>query len=162
MLTRRGIKASLYKCRTFITMRSLTNIKEVQQLIGRLVALFHFVSRAGGKAFLFFAILKKKERFEWTFECEEAFSKVKDFLVLPPILTRLLEELLLLYLSVLYQAMRSDLVQEIEKEKKPVYFILKVFRGLEVRYWKIKKLALVVIVTTRKLKPYFQGHKIFV
>jgi len=35
MLTHRGIKANLDKCRTIVEMQSPQNIKEVQQLIGR-------------------------------------------------------------------------------------------------------------------------------
>jgi len=38
LLTRRGIEANLDKCQAIINMRSPTNIKEVQQLTGRLAA----------------------------------------------------------------------------------------------------------------------------
>jgi hypothetical protein len=73
LLTRRGIEANPEKCQAIINMRSPSNIKEVQQLTGRLAALSRFLSCAGDKAFTFFASIKKKERFEWTPECEEAF-----------------------------------------------------------------------------------------
>jgi len=39
MLTQRGIEANPKKCETIIEMRSPTNIKEVQRLIGRLIAI---------------------------------------------------------------------------------------------------------------------------
>lgn len=58
--------------------------------------------------------------------------------------------------------MSSVIVQKINNAEKPVYFISKVFRGVGARYQKIEKLALVIIVVARKLRPYFQGHKIFV
>lgn len=63
MLTRRGIDANPDKYKTTITMSSPTNVKEVQQLIGCLTALFCFLSYVRDMAFLLFAALKKKERF---------------------------------------------------------------------------------------------------
>lgn len=63
-------------------------MKEVQQLIRSLAALSHFLFRTGNKAFLFFVILREKEKFEWTPKSEEDFSKIKKFFKLPQILTR--------------------------------------------------------------------------
>lgn len=57
--------------------------------------------------------------------------------------------------------MSPVLVEETCKEKMPVYFVSKVFRGAVAHYQKIEKLSLVFVVTTRKLRPYFQGQKIF-
>jgi len=45
MLTYRGIEANPDKCRVIVDMRSLKNIKEVQQLLGRLTSLSRFVPR---------------------------------------------------------------------------------------------------------------------
>jgi len=52
-----------------------------------MAALSRILSCAGDKAFAFFASIKKKEKFEWTSECEEAFTNVKEFLSSPPIYT---------------------------------------------------------------------------
>lgn len=87
MLTRRWIKANPNKFHAVIDLRSPTNEKEVQQLTGRLSSLCHFLSYMGDKAFNFFATLRKKGKFEWTFEYDDSFSKVKEFLKSPPILT---------------------------------------------------------------------------
>lgn len=43
-----------------------------------------------------------------------------------------------------------------------MYFVSEVFKGVEARYQKIEKLVLDVIVAVRKLRQYFQGHKILV
>lgn len=58
--------------------------------------------------------------------------------------------------------MSSIIVQKTNNAEKPVYFVSKVFRCVEARYQKIEKLVLVIIVMARKLRPYSQGHKIFV
>lgn len=55
-------------------------VREVQQLIGRIVAFNHFVSKAIDKCLLSFKILKKVSKFEWTPKCEEAFIQLKEYL----------------------------------------------------------------------------------
>ncbi|KAK2397192.1 hypothetical protein QL285_058795 [Trifolium repens] len=163
MLTNRGIEANPDKCQAIIDMRSPTSVKEVQQLTGRIAALSRFLSCAGEKAFHFFSTLKKSERFVWSTQCEEAFQNLKTFLVLPPILTRPEKgNTLFLYLVVSDKALSSALVQEIKGEEKPIYFVRRTFKGAEAKYQKIEKLSLAVIVMARKLRQYFQSHKIVV
>ncbi|GAU29723.1 hypothetical protein TSUD_264590 [Trifolium subterraneum] len=96
-------------------------------------------------------------------ECEEAFQQLKVFLASPPILTRpQLGSPLYLYLAVSENSMSSALVQDIKGKEKPVYFVSRIFRGAEIRYQKIEKLSLAVVTTARRLRHYFQSHKIVV
>ncbi|WJX68109.1 hypothetical protein P8452_52511 [Trifolium repens] len=144
-------------------MRSPVSAKEVQQLTGRIAALSRFLSCAGERSVHFFTTLRKGERFAWTLQCEEAFQKLKEFLASPPILTRPKPgSPLLLYLAVSENALSSALVQEIEGEERPVYFVSKIFKGAETRYQKIEKLSLAIICTARRLRQYFQSHQIIV
>ncbi|GAU35844.1 hypothetical protein TSUD_63330 [Trifolium subterraneum] len=163
LLTNRGIEANPKKCQAIIDMRSPTSVKEVQQLTGRIAALSRFFSCAGEKAFHFFATLKSGERFTWSDKCEEAFQQLKVFLASPPILTRpQLGCPLYLYLDVSENSMSSALVQDIKGEERPVYFVSRIFKGAEIRYQKIEKLSLAVVTTARRLRHYFQSHKIVV
>lgn len=92
-------------------MRSPTNIKEVQQLAGRLTALSRFLSYADDKTFHFFATLNKKEMFKWTNKCEEIFLNLKTFLPSPSFLTHPISDSpLYLYLYVTNQVMNLVLV----------------------------------------------------
>lgn len=163
LLTRRGIEVNPNKCQAIIEMRSPETIKEVKQLTGRLPALSRFLSCAGEKAFSFFASIKKKENFTWTPECEDAFNSIKTFLSSPSVLHHPTNGLIpFLYLSIFANAMSSVLVQDSESGEKPIYFVRKVFRGAGLRYQKIKLLALAVVITARKLRPYFQSYRIVV
>jgi len=138
-------------------------IKEVQQLTERLADLSRFLSCVGDKAFAFFASIKKKENFTWTPECEDDFHKVKTFLSTPLVLHRpITGAILFLYLSISTNTMSSVLVDDSDSGEKPIYFVSKVFRGAELKYQKIELLALAVVITARKLRPYFQSHKIVV
>lgn len=106
MLTKRGVEANPNKCQAVIDMRSPANVHEVQQLAGRLITLSRFLSYAHDKAFVLFFVLKNKEKFEWTGECNEEFLRIKTFLTLSLILTQQKEgSLLLPCLSVTGQAM---------------------------------------------------------
>ncbi|PNY11290.1 gag-pol polyprotein [Trifolium pratense] len=163
MLTNRGIEANPEKCQAIIDMRSPSSVKEVQQLTGRITALSRFLSCTGEKAFPFFTYLKKSERFSWTPQCEEAFKQLKEFLASLPILTRLIPgNTLYLYLAVSDRALSSVLVQEVEGEEKPIYFVSRTLRGAEARYQRIERLSLAIVVTARKLRQYFQIHKVVV
>ncbi|GAU16859.1 hypothetical protein TSUD_368080 [Trifolium subterraneum] len=120
-----GIEAIPNKFQAIINMRSPTLVKEVQQLTGRITALSRFLSCSCEKACHFFATLRKSESFTWSLECEEAFQKLKVFLASPPILTRPEQgKTLYLYLAVSEKALSSALVQEIEGEEKPIYFVI--------------------------------------
>ena len=92
-------------------------------------------------------------------ECERAFQDFKNFLRRTPILTRQWEEEpLILYLAVGSQAVASALVREDDKGQQPVYFISKALQGSELNYQKIEKFAYTLILTSRRLRPYFQAH----
>jgi len=88
LLTKRGIEANPDKCAAIIGMRSLANVKEVQKLIGDIVALSRFLSASGDKGYPYFQCLKKNNHFLWTKECEEAFTKLKDYFASPLVLSK--------------------------------------------------------------------------
>ncbi|XP_011083335.1 uncharacterized protein LOC105165873 [Sesamum indicum] len=56
----------------------------------------------------------------------------------------------------------SALVREEDGVQSPTYYVSKMLQGAEKRYAQIERLALALIVTARKLRPYFQGHRIVV
>ncbi|RDX72943.1 hypothetical protein CR513_47525, partial [Mucuna pruriens] len=100
-----------------------------------------------------FKQLRKAEHFRWTDDCEVAFQDLKTMLAYPPILTRsVLGKPIFVYIYVSNNAVSSITVQEEEREQRPIYY------GAELRYQTIEKAALAIVVTARKLIPYFQSH----
>jgi len=77
MLTHRGIEANPDKCQTIMGMRSPKNIKEVQQLLGRLTGLSRFVPRLAEKRRPMVQLLWKAAKFSWDERCEEIFKQFK-------------------------------------------------------------------------------------
>ena len=88
LLSERGIEANAEKCAAILAMRSPANVKEVQQLTGRMAALSRFVSANGEKGHPYFQCLKRNNRFVWTKECEETLVKLKEYLASPPVLCK--------------------------------------------------------------------------
>ncbi|XP_074352802.1 uncharacterized protein LOC141691954 [Apium graveolens] len=70
------------------------------------------------------------------------------------------EDTLYLYLSISEQAVSAVLVKEERKLQKPVHYVSKVLHGAELNYSTTEKFALALITASRKLRPYFQAHKI--
>ena len=70
---------------------------------------------------------------------------------------------LLLYSSASNSAVSAVLVQEKEEEGKlrqvPVYFASDALFGSKLFYSELEKIAYAVIMATRKLRHYFEGHK---
>ena len=54
------------------------------------------------------------------------------------------------------------LIREEEKIQWPVYYISKRLINAETRYLEMEKLALALVITSRKLRLYFHSYAIYV
>ena len=159
IVNNRGIEVNPDKIKVMLDMLPPSNIKDIQLLTGRIVALSHFVSRASDKCRPFFQVLKRA--FQWDAHCQEAFTALKTYLSSPTILVSPSEgELLTLYLVVSDFATSAALVRERDRVQQPVYYYSRALRGAEERYPKMEKLILALVTTYRKLRPYFQAHTV--
>ncbi|XP_072060188.1 uncharacterized protein [Arachis hypogaea] len=64
--------------------------------------------------------------------------------------------------AILDMAVSSALVAEREKQQFPIYFTSKTLQNAELQYPTIEKLALAIVFSARRLRPYFQSHEIHV
>ncbi|KAL2248305.1 UNVERIFIED_CONTAM: Transposon Ty3-G Gag-Pol polyprotein [Sesamum indicum] len=152
-----------YMIAAILGLKSPSSIKDVQKLTGKIASLSRFISKSADRNLPFFKVLRKPKNFEWTDECEQAFNQLKDYLRKPPLLVNpRVEDTLFLYLAVSEHAVSSALVREENKIQNPVYYVSKMLQGAELRYSMIEKLVLALVVTARRLRPYFQSHKIVV
>lgn len=137
-------------------MRSPRNLKEMQSLVGKLVALSQFISKATDKCRAFFQEMRKGRKIEWTLEWEEAFQKLKQYLQQAPLLSMPREgDVLFLYLVVSDHATSSVLMREEERVQYPIYYTSKVLLDSKTRYLSLERWALALVVAERKLRLYF-------
>ena len=161
MVSQRGIMVNPEKIQAIMELEPPKTVKEVQSLNGKIAALNRFVSKATNKCLPFFRTLRKS--FKWTDECQKAFEDLKKYLSSLSLLNSSKpDEELYLYLAVSQAAINVALVREEDGSQRLVYFISRAFRGAEVRYPQMEKLAFALVMASRKLKLYFQSHAIIV
>ncbi|XP_012827722.1 PREDICTED: uncharacterized protein LOC105949002 [Erythranthe guttata] len=111
------------------------------------------------KSLPFFKILRKTAQFEWTNECQLAFDALKRSLTCLPILsTPEKGETLFVYLSVDDESISSVLFKEVNNQQKPIYYTSKILTTSESKYSEVEKIAYALVLTTRRLRPYFLSH----
>ncbi|XP_057425850.1 uncharacterized protein LOC130719235 [Lotus japonicus] len=121
MLTNRGIELNPEKCQAIVEMKSPRTVKEVQQLAGQMAAIGRFLPKAALRALPLYALLKKGANFTWSEEAEQAFSRLKEVLTSPPILSSPKPgEPLYLYLVVRDKAVSSVLANGEAQAKDPI------------------------------------------
>jgi hypothetical protein len=150
-------------------MKAPTCIKDVQKMTGCMAALNRFISKLGEWGLPFFKLLKHQEKFVWTPETDQALAQLKDVLSKPPVLTAPRKgEQLLLYLAATTHVVSTAIVVERQEDghtypvQRPVYFVSEVLSESKARYQPVQKLLYAVLITSRKLRHYFQEYSISV
>ncbi|KAK0578370.1 hypothetical protein LWI29_009343 [Acer saccharum] len=142
-------------------MVSPRTLKDVQKLTGCLASLSRFIAKSTDRCLPFFKALKKGKGVEWNEDCEKAFQALKDYIGQAPLLSKPeTGETLYMYLSVSEATTSSVLVRQEDGIQKPIYYTTKALLLAETRYSPAEKMALALITAARKLRPYFQAHKI--
>jgi hypothetical protein len=169
IISHRGIEANPEKISAITKMKAPTCIKDVQKLTGCMAALNRFISKLGERGLPFFKLLKHQEKFVWTSEADQALAQLKDFLSKPPVLMAPREkEQLLPYLAATTHVVSTAFVVERQEDghaypvQRPVYFVSKVLSESKARYQQVQKLLYAVLITSRKLRHYFQEYSISV
>jgi hypothetical protein len=106
-------------------------------------------------------LLRKKNPEIWNEECEEAFEKIKQYLLNPPVLVPpVLERPLILYLTVIETAMGYVLGQHDEtgRKERAIYYLSKKFTECESRYTVIEKLCCALTWAAKRLHQYMLYH----
>ncbi|KAM2208241.1 hypothetical protein ACFXTI_024274 [Malus domestica] len=164
MISQRGIKDNPEKIKAILDMKEPVTSKDIQRLTGKVAALTRLISKATDRYASFFKALKGSKKYiTWTDECAEAFKNLKDYMSKAHLLSKPeVGDTLIIYLSVSASAVSSVLIRKDGNVERPVYYGSKALQDAETRYSNIKKLALTLVMSTRKLRPYFQVHSIIV
>jgi hypothetical protein len=180
LVSYQGIEANPEKIKAIEAMRPPARIKDVQKLMGSLAALSRFISRLAERALPFFKLLRKSGPFSWTEEVKQAFRELKQHLVSLPILVAPEPaEPLYLYITAATEAVSMVLVVErtalegqepedsgpatgVRTVQRPVYYVSEVLHEAKTKYLETHKLLYVVLIASRKLRHYFQAHRVVV
>nr|KYP58325.1 Gypsy retrotransposon integrase-like protein 1 [Cajanus cajan] len=69
---------------------------------------------------------------------------------------------MIVYLAVSGHSISAVLIQEDQKDQRPVYFTSRTLQDAEKRYQLIEKMALALVYTARRLRQYFQSHRVVI
>jgi hypothetical protein len=126
-----------------------------------------FISRSAERSLPFFKALKGKGTIEWGPKQSNAFTKLKEYIEKMAILSPPSpSEPLFLYVAASKAAVSAILVREVEGEKVKlqslVYFVSEPLSGSKLLYPELEKIAYAVVMAARKLRHYFEAHKVTV
>lgn len=164
MRSERGIEVNPQKIEAIARLLKPRCIKNVQRLHGCITALGRFIFKSAERCLPLFKALKaSKANFKWTEECSQAWKDMKNQLSKLPLLgSPNIGETMFLYLSFSDLVVASILIKEVESKQHPVYFVSKALNDAESRYSNIEKLAYSLVISSRKLKAYFESHPILI
>ena len=135
--------------------------KQTRGFLGRLTYIFRFIFLMTATCAPIFKLLRKNQNSEWTEDCQEAFDRIKEYLLNPPILSPPVEgRPLIIYLTVLEDSMGCMLGQQDETPKKEfaIYYLSKKFTDCETRYSMLEKICCALVWTAKRFRQYMIRH----
>ncbi|KAM2050654.1 hypothetical protein ACFX16_032355 [Malus domestica] len=164
MISQRGIEANPENIKTILDMKEPVTSKDIQSFTGKVAALTRFISKTTDRCAPFFKALKGSKKYiTWTDEYAEAFKNLKDYMSKAYLLSKPeVGDTFIIYLSISASAVSSVLIRNDGNIERPVYYASKALQDAETRYSNIEKLTIALVMSARKLRPYFQAHFIIV
>ena len=160
---RKGIDVDPAKVKAIQSMPTPMNQKQLKSLLGKVSYIRRFIPALGEIIVPFQVLLKKGISFEWGEQQQEAFDKIKRILTSPATMTMpLKDQPMMLYLTSTPHSIGALLVQEVEEQERPVYYLSRCLHGSELNYSPMEKHCLALVFTTQKLRHYFLAHKLLV
>ena len=148
MVSQRGIEVDLDKIKAIVEMKHPKTEKEIREFLERIHYISRFIAQLTMTCEPIFRLLKKEVPTVWNEQCQEAFEKIKSYLMKPPILVPpVLEKSLLLYLTTTDTTMRALLVQYLEETRKEnaIYYISKKMLPYEEKYSPLEKICVALV-----------------
>ena len=162
MVNERGIEADPDKIRVILDMPASRTEREVRGFLGRLQYISRFITRLIDICKSVFRLLRKSQPTVWDDQCQRAFEKIREYLLLPPVLVPPTPgHPLLLYLSVSNVALGCMLAQLNDSGKERViHYLSKRMLDYKTSYVMIERYCLALVWTTRQLRHYMTEYSV--
>ncbi|XP_074266350.1 uncharacterized protein LOC141588934 [Silene latifolia] len=162
MVTQRGIEASTNQIKAILQLESPQKPKDVQRLTGRVAALNRFIVRSSDRCRLFYDILRKSQKFEWTEEHEAKTQRAEKISEHSTTTIKAEHgEPLSLYLSQNAVGRCETSPRARRNTKIQRYYVVSP-RYCRNQVHLTRKTCTCAVTTSYKLRPYFESHTISV
>ena len=131
-------------------MKAATNVKETRLFLGMCGFYRKHIQNFAKIAVPLTNLLKEKEPFVWTSECQSSFEHLKQLLITTPVLIKAqMTELFHLFTDASLDHVGGVLMQESDGMMKPIGYFSKKSKPVEQRYSTTDREALAVILACR-------------
>ncbi|XP_071939079.1 uncharacterized protein [Coffea arabica] len=161
IVSKRGIEIDPAKIKAIRDMPVPKIQKDVRGFLGKINFIGRFIGQLTATCEPLFKLLRKNVPLYWNEECQQAFDKIKDYLLHPPVLVPPKPgRPLIMYLSVLEGAVGCVLGQHDDSGRKEqaIYYLSKKFTQYEANYSFIEKSCCALAWAAQKLRHYLLSH----
>ncbi|XP_027155803.1 uncharacterized protein LOC113756248 [Coffea eugenioides] len=161
IVSKKGIEIDPAKIKAIRDMPVPKTQKDVKSFLGKINFIGRFIGQLTATCEPLFKLLRKNVPLYWNEECQQAFDKIKDYLLHPPVLVPPKPgRPLIMYLSVLDGAVGCVLGQHDESGRKEqaIYYLSKKFTQYEADYSFIEKSCCALAWAAQKLRHYLLSH----
>ncbi|XP_027072065.1 uncharacterized protein [Coffea arabica] len=161
IVSKKGIEIDPAKIKAIREMPVPRTQKDVKSFLGKINFIGRFIAQLTHTCEPLFKLLKKNVPLHWSGECQQAFDKIKDYLLHPPVLVPPKPgRPLIMYLSVLDEAMGCVLGQHDEsgKREQAIYYLSKKFTAYEANYFFLERSCCALAWAAQKLRHYLLSH----
>ncbi|XP_027178217.1 uncharacterized protein LOC113777381 [Coffea eugenioides] len=161
IVSKRGIEIDPAKIKAIRDMPVPKTQKDVKSFLGKINFIGRFIAQLTATCEPLFKLLRKNVPLYWNEECQQAFDKIKDYLLQPPVLVPPKPgRPLIMYLSVLDGAVGCVLGQHDDSGRKEqaIYYLSKKFTQYEANYSFIEKSCCALAWAAQKLRHYLLSH----
>ncbi|XP_027083542.1 uncharacterized protein [Coffea arabica] len=161
IVSKKGIELDPAKIKAIRDMPVPKTQKDVKSFRGKINFIGRFIAQLTATCEPLFKLLKKNVPLHWNGECQQAFDKIKDYLLHSPVLVPPKPgRPLIMYLSVLDGAVGCVLGQHDDSGRKEqaIYYLSKKFTQYEVHYSFIEKSCCALAWAAQKLRHYLLSH----
>ncbi|XP_071905959.1 uncharacterized protein [Coffea arabica] len=161
IVSKKGIEIDPAKIKAIRDMPVPKTQKDVKSFLGKINFIGRFIGQLTATCEPLFKLLRKNVPLYWNEECQQAFDKIKDYLLHPPVLVPPKPgRPLIMYLSVLEGAVGCVLGQHDDSGRKEqaIYYLSKKFTQYETNYSFIEKSCCALAWAAQKLRHYLLSH----
>ena len=155
VVSQKGIEVDPDKVKAILDMPEPRMEKQVRGFLGCLNYIARFVSQLTATCEPLFMLLHKNQFVRWNDVYQEAFRRIKQCLMNPPVLMLpVLGRPLILYMTVLDESMRCMMGQHNDsgKRERAVYYLSKKFTTCEMNYSLLERTCCALVWASHRLR----------